>query len=411
MALEFVLKSWLEIDARKLADNFHAVQAAAGPAYEALAVIKADAYGHGAALCAPVLAAAGARWFGVSDVEEGLVVRKALHAAGCDRAGRGATTRVLVMCGFEPADAAALAEHDLTPVVWTPEHLEYLQTACQASSTRMRVHLEIDTGMARQGAQPGESFKEFGRALERCSRVQLEGVFSHLSSAEKIANEPTRRQEASLLANLHLGEDVPSSPKLVHLANTSAVDEGSTMETLAFWAQGNAARPMVRTGLALYGYALPLESSGEGLQREETLARAHLRPGLQPVATWKTRVTGLRDVGAGATVGYGATFVARHAMRLALLPVGYADGFRREASSGIGNGWVSIAGARAPVVGRVSMNLTVVDVTAIVDCKLGDDVVLLGEGVTAEDHARWCGTIPYEILCGMRAHRRVKGAA
>jgi alanine racemase len=110
---------------------------------------------------------------------------------------------------------------------------------------------------------------------------------------------------------------------------------------------------------------------------------------------------------AGETVGYGATFVAERAMRLALLPVGYADGFRREASSGIGDGWVMIAGQRAPVVGRVSMNLTVVDVTAISDVSVGTEVVLLGEGVSAEDHARWCGTIPYEILCGIRAQARL----
>jgi alanine racemase len=115
-------------------------------------------------------------------------------------------------------------------------------------------------------------------------------------------------------------------------------------------------------------------------------------------------VAGLRELAAGATVGYGATFTASHPMRLALLPVGYADGFRREASSSDGHGWVMIAARRAPVVGRVSMNLTTVDVTAIPEAALGSEVVLLGEGVTAEDHARWCGTIAYEILCGIRAH-------
>jgi len=131
---------------------------------------------------------------------------------------------------------------------------------------------------------------------------------------------------------------------------------------------------------------------------------------------WKTRVIGLREIEAGATVGYGATFTAQRPMRLALLPVGYADGFRREASSspqpatapsgdpdsGVGDGWVMIAGQRARVVGRVSMNLTTVDVTGIAGVDVGDEVVLLGEGVSAQDHARWCGTIAYEILCGVR---------
>jgi len=125
------------------------------------------------------------------------------------------------------------------------------------------------------------------------------------------------------------------------------------------------------------------------------------------VLCWKTRVIAVREVEAGATVGYSATFVAPRKMRLALLPIGYADGFRRAGSSGIGNGWVMIAGKRATVVGRVSMNLTVVDVSGIDGVHEGMEVVLLGDGVTAEDHARWSGTIAYDILCGIRA-RMVK---
>ena len=154
------------------------------------------------------------------------------------------------------------------------------------------------------------------------------------------------------------------------------------------------ARAMVRPGLALYGHCLPLDTGDVG----------ELGGRVKPVLTWKTRVIGLREIGAGESVGYGATFVAKSLMRLGLLPVGYADGFRREASSGMGVGWVLIAGRRAPVVGRVSMNLTVVDVTDIAGVAVGDEVVLLGEGVSAEDHARWSGTIPYDILCGIRAH-------
>jgi alanine racemase len=161
------------------------------------------------------------------------------------------------------------------------------------------------------------------------------------------------------------------------------------------------AHVLVRPGLAIYGHCLPLET-GVRASREGVVAAK-----LQPVPTWKTRVIGVREIAAGQTVGYGATFVADRAMRLALLPVGYADGFRREASSGVGDGWVMIAEQCAPVVGRVSMNLTVVDVTAIAVAREGDEVVLLGDGVSAEDHARWCGTIPYEILCGIRAHARL----
>ncbi|MEO7029791.1 MAG: alanine racemase C-terminal domain-containing protein, partial [Acidobacteriaceae bacterium] len=121
--------------------------------------------------------------------------------------------------------------------------------------------------------------------------------------------------------------------------------------------------------------------------------------------TWKTRVLGVREIEAGVSVGYGATFVAERKMRLALLPVGYSDGFRRAASSGVGNGWVLLHGKRAAVVGRVSMNLTVVDVSGIEGVEEGAEVVLLGEGVSADDHARWAETISYEILCGIRAPR------
>jgi len=149
----------------------------------------------------------------------------------------------------------------------------------------------------------------------------------------------------------------------------------------------------MRPGIALYGYCLPLDTGRRGA----------LEGRLKPVLRWKTRVIGLREIGAGETVGYGGTFVAKALMRLALLPVGYSDGYRRAGSSGVGNGWVLVAGRRAAVVGRVSMNLMVVDVTDIAGVAIGDEVVLLGDGVTAEDHARWSGTISYEILCGIRA--------
>jgi alanine racemase len=150
---------------------------------------------------------------------------------------------------------------------------------------------------------------------------------------------------------------------------------------------------MVRVGFAMYGYCLPIDTGRVGV----------LSPLLHPALTWKTRVIGVREIYVGDTVGYGATFTAKSLMRLALLPVGYADGLRRAASSGIGNGWVMIAGKRAPVVGRVSMNLTTVDVTEIAGVAVGDEVVLLGEGVSAEDHAEWTGTIAYDILCGIHA--------
>jgi alanine racemase len=217
-----------------------------------------------------------------------------------------------------------------------------------------------------------------------------------LSSSEVAGSARTAVQVERFESALEQVAAAGMRPGFAHLGNTSAVDEGSTLEWLRVAAARMGARAMVRTGLAIYGDCLAVEG-GVGT----------LRPRLLPAMTWKTRVAGLRTVEAGATVGYGATFVAAEPMRLALLPVGYADGFRREASSGVAldcpAGWVMLRGQRAPVVGRVSMNLTVVNVTEIAGVAIGDEVVLLGEGVSAGDHARWCGTIAYEILCGVKA--------
>jgi alanine racemase len=357
--------------------NLRAVQAVVGPSVEVLGVIKANGYGHDGASVARILVDAGVRWLGVSDVEEGARVRSAV----------GDEVRLLVMCGMEVADCKAVVEYGLTPVVWTVEHIE----ALEAMGQRVRVHLEVDTGMARQGIDL-EGLAGVAERLAAAERVVCEGVMSHLSSAEDVGSDVTKRQRERFGLGLDIVVSKGLRPELVHLGATSAVDEGSTMEWVRQRAERMGARAMVRTGLALYGHCLPSDTGAEG----------ELGSRLQPVLMWKTRVIGVRTIEAGGTVGYGATFVAKSLMRLALLPVGYADGFRREASSGIGDGWVMIAGRKARVVGRVSMNLTTVDVTDIEGVAVGDEVVLLGDGVSAEEHAAWSGTIAYDILCGIR---------
>jgi alanine racemase len=378
-----VMKSWVEISGSRLAENLRAVQGAAGAEVEVLAVVKANGYGHGAVVVAPVLARAGAQWLGVSDVDEGTAVRAAV----------GNATNILVMCGMELADAPALVAHRLTPVVWTLEHVAAMEAAARAVGVRVAVHLEVDTGMARQGAAMGAELAQVCARLAASEWVVCEGVMSHLSSSEVAGSAITRAQQTRFGQALEQVAAAGLRPAFVHLGNTSAVDEGSTMGWVKAAAERMGARAMVRTGIAVFGECLAMEGAGESAYGGR----------LQPVMTWKTHIVGLREVTVGATVGYGATFVASGPMKLALLPVGYADGFRREASSGVGDGWVMIAGERAPVVGRVSMNLTVVDVTGIAGVRVGDEVVLLGEGVSAQEHARWCGTILYEILCGVRA--------
>ncbi len=399
----FIVKSWIDISVQHLRSNVASIQAAASDAYQLLCVIKADAYGHGAALCAPVLVEAGVRWLGVADLEEGTRVRAALDAATPTHNRSHADTNIVVMCGFEPADAPGLVAARLTPVIWTPAHVACLEQAAAAAEGRVRVHLEIDTGMARQGAAPGAPLAAVLEQLRRSPHVHLEGVFSHLSSSEVAGAAETVHQKELLSEALSQVFAHPQAPTYFHLGNSSAVDESASLAWFKREISGKGRVLLVRPGLALYGYVLPLKTSPETAHP----APAHLSSSLQRVAAWRTRIVGLREIAAGDTVGYGATFRANQPMRLALLPIGYADGFRREASSGLGDGWVVIRGHRAPVVGRVSMNLTVVEITGHPPLAEGEEVVLLGEGVTADDHARWAGTIPYEILCGMRGHRRL----
>jgi len=375
------VKSWVEVSSARLAENFRAIRAVAGSSVETLAVIKADAYGHNAAICAPVLVEAGARWLGVGDVEEGAAVRAVLAHGG---------VRLLVMGGMEIADAPAIVAHGLTPVVWTVEHVAAMERAGRAAGSRVNVHLEIETGMARQGVAVGA---DLARVLDRLAKsrwVHCEGVMTHLCCAEVAGAATTKAAKERFAAALEQVSAAGAKPEFVHLGNSSAVDEGSTMAWVRTRAKTAGAKAMVRTGVALYGHCLPVEG-----------AVGALAPRLSPVMEWKTRVIGVREIEAGTTVGYGATFVAVHEMRLALLPVGYADGFRRAASSGVGDGWVMIAGKKAAVVGRVSMSLTVVDVTGMAVSE-GDEVVLLGDGVSAEEHAAWSGTIAYDVLCGVR---------
>ncbi len=371
-------------------ENLRAVQAIAGvdAGAEVLGVVKANAYGHDAAIVARVLVTAGVRWLGVADVEEGLRVRGVV----------GDGVRLLVMCVLEEADCKEVVGRDLTPVVWTLEHIAMLERAAEAAGKVVGVHLEIDTGMARQGVDC-EGVMAVAERLAGSRWVRCEGVMSHLAAAEVEGSAVTRRQRKKFAEALQVVVAKGVRVEWVHLGASSAVDEGSTLGWMRELAAGVGARVMARPGIALYGYCSALTAANEG----DNCRIGPLGKLLKPVLTWKTRVIGLREIGVGDTVGYGATFTAKSLMILGLLPVGYADGFRRAASSGVGDGWVLIGGQRAAVVGRVSMNLITVDVTDIEGVAVGDEVVLLGEGVTADDHARWSGTISYEILCGIRA--------
>jgi alanine racemase len=399
------VKIWVEIDEERVAGNFAALnrvlaEASASP-MTLLAVVKANAYGHGIEVCAPMLARAGAEWLGVTDAAEGAAVRAALTASGRARVDQ---PRILVMSGMTglPEEAQLIVQEGLTAVAWESDHLELLAEASRRAGVTepVPVHVEIDTGMARQGVASGE---ELGRLLQQIAatpELRLDGVFTHFASTEVAHATQTREQERRFEGAIAQVAAAGLRPEWVHVGNSSFIDNGGEPGSLQ-WVSGVAARvgarAMARAGLALYGYLLPIEGARDG---EAPL----VRPQVRPVMQWKTRVIGLREVEAGATVGYNGIFVAERGMRLALLPVGYADGMRRElsASNIKAGGWVIVRGQRAPIVGRVSMNLTVVDVSAIAGVAVGDEVTLLGDGVTAEDHAQLAGTIAYEIVCGVR---------
>jgi alanine racemase len=404
----------VEISEERLGANYRTLCEAGGAEVSVLAVIKADAYGHGADLCAPVLARAGAAWLGVTDAAEGVGVRGALVKAGIAFEEQ---PRILVMSGSLPDEAATIVEHDLTPVVWTVEQMKPLADAASKQARPLAVHLEVDTGMSRQGTAVGAELDAALRWLVGQSTLRLECVMTHFASAEVAGSHQTREQQARFEQAVQQVAASGLRPELMSAGNTSALDNVADAANLAAVGDGadslvwlrqlaarNGARAIVRSGLGLYGYCLPVERE----RGFSGVVEAAVRPRLKPVMTWQARVIGLREIAAGTLVGYGGTFTAERPMRLALLPVGYADGLRRELSSSAGkSGWVILRGKRAPIVGRVSMNLTVVDVTEIPGVAVGDEAVVLGADITAEDHAQLAETIPYEILCGVKASRRL----
>jgi alanine racemase len=320
---------------------------------------------------------------------------------------------VLVMSGTSglPGEAECIVNHRLTPVVWSATHLERLIAAASEAALDypVKVHIEIDSGMSRQGVAPGDGLDQILRTIADEPVLALGGVMTHFASTEVAHSPQTCSQQKSFEGAIAQVAASGLKPEWVHAGNSSYIDNATAGidnapdgKSPLGWLQSVAgqlgARAMMRSGIALYGYLLPIEGPGHSLAGSKIL----------PVMTWKTSVIAITEVNPGAAVGYNGTFVARGPMRLALLPVGYADGLRRELSSSGGpsdektGGWVMIRGQRAPIVGRVSMNLTSVDVSAIDGVAEGDEAILLGEGITADDHARLAETIAYEILCAVR---------
>ena len=373
---------------------------------ELLAIVKADAYGHGLPLCAPAAVRSGARWLGVTSVEEGAAAREL--CAGFPE------TQILVIAGqFQGQGAEAIAR-GLTCVVWEPWQIEELEAAACAAECpegSIPVHLELDTGMSRQGVEE-DRLDEVLTSLEAAARLRLDGLMTHLYAADETDGFSTHEQmgllERMIAKIAEAGLISKEVPIWLHLGNSAAVLGGDILRDLRSLCGRWGFRPMARPGLALYGLA------PEFYPNEPPHAK-ELRHHLRRVLEWKTQVVSVRDLAAGQVVGYNATFVATEPMRLALLAVGYGDGLSRALSTRPGRqgGFVLLGGQRAPIVGRISMDQTVVDVTEIPGLAPGDEAVLLGrqgdESITAEEHAAWAGTIPWEIFTSITARVERQG--
>jgi alanine racemase len=380
----------VEIRTHSLEDNFKFLLSLTAPHAELMAVVKDDAYGHSLELCAPAAVHAGARWLGVATVEEGVAAR-----AQCPEGG------ILVLGGAFPGQGAAVAENRLSVVAWQPWQLDELEAAARAAGGSIPIHLEIDTGMSRQGVAAEEFRTEGGSARELPARfhpgspLRLEGVMTHLYAADEADGRVTAAQMVLLDEALGKIRAAGQAPEWLHVGNSATLLTGQTARIAALAAHYGM-KAMLRPGLALYG-VVPRFNPEFELPEPATLAAARAR--LQPVLTWKTRVVGVRSVPAGAVVGYNGTFVATEPMRLALVATGYADGLDRRLSNRFN---LLVRGERAPLVGLVSMDSAVVDVTEIEDVAPGDDVVILGEqggeSITAFDHAEATGTIPWEVF-------------
>ncbi len=366
--------NWAEVSLSALRGNFRALQQHVDAGVTICAVVKCDAYGHGAEACARALEQVGACWFGVTSTDEGVALRDA-----------GVRSRILVMVGVFRGEEEDALRYGLTPTV---HRIEDVQAVAQAAARIGRrdpvaVHLKLDTGMARLGLSLSE-LDHFVERLKSLPQVALEGVFSHLASSEVLDADDAQRQQMRFSEAVRALEGHGLRPTFRHLANSSA-----TLGRPDTWYN------FVRPGMAIYGYELPL------VHRDGTTAEYHPL-GLAPAMSWKTRVLSLRDVPAGQALGYNGIYVTPSAARIAVIAAGYGDGLYRRLSPG---GYVLLRGQRAPMLGRISMDLTIVDVTQIPGVEIGDEVVLIGasgdERITAVDHARWSGTIPYEILCNL----------
>lgn len=359
--------TWAEIDLGAIAHNIRALKQHIGPAVELCAVVKANAYGHGAEAVARTALTHGAGRLAVARLEEGVALRQA-----------GITAPILVMGPIDPSAAPTLIAHNLIPTVNTPALAWAISQQAQAVGRTVPVHLKVDTGMGRFGLLP-EEVVPFARQVFSQPGLYLEGFWTHFAVADEADKDYTHYQFYRYQQALRELEAAGFRVPLRHVANSAATLD--LPETHL---------DMVRCGIAIYG----LYPSSEVSRRVE----------LRPAMTLKARIGRVRTLPAGSSVSYGRTYTTRRATRVALIPFGYGDGYSRALSN---RGQVLVRGRRVPIVGRVCMDLFVVDVSAVPDVREGDEVVILGrqgdQAITADELAEALDTINYEIVTALAA--------
>jgi alanine racemase len=360
-----------EVSLSALRANCRRARALVGADVAVMAVVKADAYGHGAVAAARAFLEAGAAALGVSTVEEGAALRAA-----------GVAAPVVVLGGAFPGEEEAVVGHDLAVAAWDVEATRRLAAVARARGRTASVHVKIDTGMTRLGLDVGR-VRAFGEAVGGLGGVRVTGAFSHLASADAVDTASAQAQFERFRAAVAALAEAGVRPAHVHLANSAAV-----------LGAPEAHFTMVRPGLMLYGYAPAPHLGTEGT--------------LEPAMRLVTAVAQVRQVAPGTAVGYGGTFVTTRPSTIAVLPIGYADGYHRLASN---RARVLVRGERVPVAGRVCMDHTMADVTGL-DVRAGEPVVVFGRqgrtAIGADELGGWCETIAYEVLTavGRRVPRR-----
>lgn len=361
--MENIRPVWLEVDLDAIAHNVRIIKQVVGKNTQIIAVVKANAYGHGAVEVSETLLENGVTMLGVGVIEEGIVLREA-----------GIKAPILI-CGLTMNDQIEpLVMYNLTATVCQLKTIQILSRIASKNKKRARVHIKIDTGMGRLGI-PTTDTLNFVKKISQMKNIEIEGIFTHFAATNEEDRNYTKKQfEKYKKALLELERERINIP-LKHVANSAAILNSSSFHL-------NAVRP----GIIIYGL-FPWPETKRTVQ-------------LRPAAEFKTKIVFLKEVPAGKSIGYGRTYTTTKPTRIATLPVGYADGYSWLLSN---NGEVLVRGERAPIIGKICMDLCMIDVTHIEGVQIGDEVVLWGKQgsrmVSVQEIAQRTGNIVYEVIC------------